>query len=95
MEGDEGMITAGIDIGHESVNVAIMDDDVLAQARRGHTRTDTLTAGTLLKEAGIQTGMQMMVGALSSEAGKRVILEDTPSSLRILIFRGRKTVLSA
>lgn len=44
------------------LGVQSMDDDVLEKARRGHTRTDTLAAAELLKEAGIQTGMQMMVG---------------------------------
>jgi hypothetical protein len=39
-------------------------------------------------------GMQIMVEALLSKAGKTVILEDAPSSLRTLNFRERKTMLT-
>jgi len=39
-------------------------------------------------------GMQITVEALFSKAGKTVILEDAPSSLRTLNFRERKTMLT-
>jgi len=39
-------------------------------------------------------GMHITVGALSSKAGKTVILENAPSLLWILIFRGCKSVFA-
>ncbi|SMD04649.1 Radical_SAM C-terminal domain-containing protein [Desulfocicer vacuolatum DSM 3385] len=44
------------------LGVQSMDNRVLAQARRGHTREDTKNAAGILKAYGIHTGMQMMVG---------------------------------
>jgi histone acetyltransferase (RNA polymerase elongator complex component) len=39
-----------------------MDDDVLAQARRGHDAQATRTAVARLREAGYEIGLQMMIG---------------------------------
>ncbi|GAB6146407.1 elongator complex protein 3 [Desulfocicer niacini] len=44
------------------LGVQSMDDAVLQQARRGHTREDTIKAAHLLKTNGMELGMQMMVG---------------------------------
>ncbi|MCP4114657.1 MAG: radical SAM protein [Desulfobacteraceae bacterium] len=44
------------------LGVQSMDDQVLSTARRGHTARDTENAARLLREYGIETGMQMMVG---------------------------------
>lgn len=49
-------ITA-IELGAQS-----MDDAVLAQNRRGHTAQDTAKAAALIREAGFELGLQMMVG---------------------------------
>jgi histone acetyltransferase (RNA polymerase elongator complex component) len=44
------------------LGVQSMDDQVLSTARRGHTAKDTENAARLLRDYGIETGMQMMVG---------------------------------
>ena len=43
-----------------------MDDRVLAQNRRGHTAQDTIRAAGLIKEAGLELGLQMMTGLFGS-----------------------------
>lgn len=55
-------ITKDYDLTTVELGVQSMDDRVLEQARRGHTREDTRNAAHLLKAYGIKTGMQMMVG---------------------------------
>ncbi len=44
------------------LGVQSMDNRVLSTARRGHTARDTENAARLLRNYGIETGMQMMVG---------------------------------
>ncbi|WP_289021790.1 radical SAM protein [Desulfobacter postgatei] len=44
------------------LGVQSMDDQVLALAERGHTSEDTRKALALLKENGLKTGVQVMVG---------------------------------
>ncbi|MBI9091897.1 MAG: radical SAM protein [Desulfobacterium sp.] len=44
------------------LGVQSMDDRVLSAARRGHTARDTENAVRLLRNYGIETGLQMMVG---------------------------------
>ncbi|PIE62077.1 MAG: histone acetyltransferase [Desulfobacter postgatei] len=44
------------------IGVQSMDDRVLALAQRGHTSEDTQKALALLKENGLKTGVQVMVG---------------------------------
>lgn len=44
------------------LGVPSMDDEVLAQARRGHTTADTYRAVSLLKKHHYQIGLQMMIG---------------------------------
>lgn len=50
--------------GLETVELGVqsMDDRVLALAERGHTSADTRNALALLKENGLKTGVQVMVG---------------------------------
>ena len=55
-------IVKAYDLTTVELGVQSMDDRVLEQARRGHTRKDTLDAARLLKAHGIEMGMQMMVG---------------------------------
>ena len=51
-------------LGLETVELGVqsMDDRVLALAERGHTSEDTRKALALLKENGLKTGVQVMVG---------------------------------
>ncbi len=44
------------------VGVQSMDDEVLTQARRGHTTADTYRAVALLKKHNYKIGLQMMIG---------------------------------
>lgn len=44
------------------LGVQSMNDFVLDTCRRGHTAADTVAAASLLKDAGYQLGLQMMVG---------------------------------
>lgn len=44
------------------LGVQTMDDQVLAQVNRGHTREDTLKAMAHLKDRGMGTGVQVMAG---------------------------------
>ncbi len=60
------------------LGVQSMDDQVLALSRRGHTRTDTERAVTLLHAKGYDIGLQIMVGlpgddsARSMETGRQI-----------------------
>lgn len=49
-------------LGTVELGVQSMDDRVLALAERGHTSEDTRNALALLKENGLKTGAQVMVG---------------------------------
>ena len=44
------------------IGVQSMNDSVLDACMRGHTAAETITAATLIKDAGYQLGLQMMVG---------------------------------
>ena len=44
------------------LGVQSMNDEVLSASRRGHKAAHTIDAATLLKDAGYQVGLQMMVG---------------------------------
>jgi len=74
---------ATVEIGAQSMN-----DAVLRSAKRGHTALDTENAMTLLKSAGYETGLQMMLGlpgdsaAVTLATGRR-ILELAPDFVRI------------
>jgi histone acetyltransferase (RNA polymerase elongator complex component) len=50
------------------LGVQSMNDAVLAACRRGHTAADTIAAATLIKDAGYQLGLQMMVGLPGDDA---------------------------
>ena len=39
-----------------------MDDEVLLMNKRGHTAEDVVNASHMIKEAGIELGLQMMTG---------------------------------
>ena len=54
------------------LGVQSMDDTVLARSNRGHTSHDTERAFSLLKQSGLKTGLQMMVG-LPGDDGKSAI----------------------
>jgi histone acetyltransferase (RNA polymerase elongator complex component) len=70
------------------LGVQSMNDDVLAQCRRGHTAADTHRAMARLKDAGYRTGIQLMLGlpgdslpgALDSA---RIVAGLTPDFVRI------------
>ncbi|MBO4338295.1 MAG: radical SAM protein [Clostridia bacterium] len=65
-----------------------MDDEVLLLNRRGHTVKDVENAFLMLKDAGFETGLQMMTGLYGStyekdvETAKRII-ELKPDTARI------------
>ena len=70
------------------LGVQSMDNEVLRQARRGHTREDTCQAARLLKAAGLYMGMQMMVGlpgdtARTAMATAKAICDMAPDFVRI------------
>jgi len=52
------------DFGVKTVELGVqsMDDRVLKNSRRGHTVSDSIEAFELLREAGMQVGIQLMVG---------------------------------
>jgi len=53
----ESFPVAAIELGVQS-----MDDAVLAEAKRGHTSSDTINAVSLIKKRKFKTGLQMMIG---------------------------------
>jgi len=69
----DGYRVATIEIGAQS-----MDDRVLQKSNRGHRAADTETAMALLKDRGLETGLQMMLGlpgdtpAGALETGRRL-----------------------
>ena len=78
-----------------------MDDRVLARAERGHTSEDTRNALALLKENGLKTGAQVMVGLPGEDHDGAVrtaqlIAELKPDLVRIyplLVLHGSKLAL--
>lgn len=52
----------GVPLRTVELGVQSMDDRVLRLSRRGHTRADTERAMAALKAAGLETGIQLMVG---------------------------------
>ena len=48
-----------------------MDEEVLQKNHRGHTAQDTRRAARLVKEAGLELGLQMMTGPLWLHSEKR------------------------
>jgi len=78
-----GYRVATVEIGAQSMNAA-----VLGSAKRGHTARDTENAMTRLKDAGYETGLQMMLGlpgdsAANAVATGRRILGLAPDFVRI------------
>ncbi|MCP3952437.1 MAG: radical SAM protein [Desulfobacterales bacterium] len=79
---------AGYRVATVELGVQSMVNAVLQNAKRGHTARDTENAMTLLKDAGYETGLQMMLGlpgdsvAGALETGRR-ILELNPNFVRI------------
>lgn len=75
-------------VGTVELGVQSMQDDVLRQARRGHTAAQALTALRRLQAAGFKTGVQLMPG-LPGESlrqcwqGARRLLAGRPDMLRI------------
>ncbi len=49
-----------------------MDDEVLAETRRGHTAEDTRRAAACILEGGLSLGLQMMTGLPSSTKEKEI-----------------------
>jgi len=74
---------ATVELGAQS-----MDDQVLQSAHRGHTAADTATAVKRLKAAGLEIGLQMMVGLPGDNSDKalasgRRIADLKPDFVRI------------
>ena len=70
------------------LGVQSMDDSVLAQARRGHTSSDTKNAVDLLKKKSFNIGLQMMIGLPGDDESRSVstawrISELSPDFVRI------------
>lgn len=65
-----------------------MDNEVLAANRRGHTAEDVITAAALIKQAGFELGLQMMIGLYldtdetALETAKKIIALQ-PDTVRI------------
>lgn len=49
-------------VGTVELGVQSLDDDVLAQVRRGYSAADVFRSAEMIKKAGLSLGMQMMVG---------------------------------
>jgi histone acetyltransferase (RNA polymerase elongator complex component) len=70
------------------IGVQSMDDGVLDLSRRGHTAVDTVRAANLVREAGYELGLQVMVGLpgddedISMETARRVA-DLSPDFVRI------------
>ena len=65
-----------------------MDEEVLLANRRGHTAGDTVRAAGLIREAGLELGLQMMTGLCRSTPEKdlataRAFVELRPATARI------------
>lgn len=74
-----------IELGAES-----MDDMVLFDNRRGHSRLDTIRAAGLIKKNGFSLGLQMMVGMYGEENAEKAAMKTAidfigirPDSVRI------------
>jgi histone acetyltransferase (RNA polymerase elongator complex component) len=75
-------------VGTVELGVQSMNDEVLRQAKRGHTAEDSLLALKLLQKAGMKSGVQLMPGlpgetAESAFTGAMRILKQKPDMLRI------------
>ena len=70
------------------LGVQSMNDEVLAQSRRGHTADRTRQAMTRLKSVGYQTGIQLMLGlpgdsAASTYETAQAVVDLSPDVVRI------------
>lgn len=73
-----------------------MDDEVLSMNRRGHTSQDVVTASRMIKEAGIELGLQMMTGLYgdtkekSLETGRKIaaLCPDTVRIYPTIVIEG-------
>jgi histone acetyltransferase (RNA polymerase elongator complex component) len=70
------------------LGVQSLDDEVLLRSRRGHTAKDCRRAVRILKEAGIEVGVQLMPGLPGESTssflkGVREILELAPAFVRL------------
>lgn len=72
-----------VELGAQSMN-----DEVLGKNRRGHTAEDTVRAAGLIRQAGLELGLQMMVGLLGDTADTvwetaRALANLQPDTVRI------------
>lgn len=83
-------------VGTIELGVQSMDDRVLLKSSRGHTEQDVIRACRLIKEAGINLGIQTMVGLPGSNPSKELetaekVVKLEPKILRIyptLVIKG-------
>jgi histone acetyltransferase (RNA polymerase elongator complex component) len=78
------------DMGVATVELGVqsMDDAVLARSRRGHSSKDCRRAVSLLKEAGVEVGVQLMPGLPGEETrsffqGVKKVIELFPAFVRL------------
>ncbi|MBE6818466.1 MAG: radical SAM protein [Ruminococcaceae bacterium] len=79
---------AAIELGAQS-----MDDSVLALNRRGHTAADVVRAAALIKEAGVELGLQMMTGLYGDTDEKAIATAKGIAALQPATVRIYPTVV--
>ena len=85
-------------VGTVELGAQSMDDEVLKKSKRGHTVVDTLRASKLIREYGMNLGLQMMIGLPGDTKEKailtaRKIIEEKAENTRIyptLIIKNTK-----
>ena len=78
-----------------------MDDEVLAANRRGHTAAQTVLASRLVREAGLELGLQMMTGLFRDTEEKTLetaekLIACRPATVRVypaVVLRGTELAL--
>ncbi len=66
---NEDILRQCVEFGVKTIELGVQsaNDDVLLKNRRGHTFSDVVSAADMIKSAGIDLGLQMMVGMYGSD----------------------------